>query len=55
LKADLAPPPGVTRPGKLDEVLAVFAFAVTIVVALPIALFVTPFRVVTGWFSRSAR
>ena len=55
LKADVAPPPGVKNPSVLDEVLAVIAFAVTVVVALPIALFVTPFRLVTGWFTRTAR
>jgi hypothetical protein len=55
LKADIAPPPGVTRTNPLDELLSVIGFAVTVVVALPIALFVTPLRLITGWFSRSNR
>ena len=53
LKADVAPPPGVTRSNPLDELLALIGFAVTVVVALPIALFVTPLRLVRGWFGRA--
>jgi hypothetical protein len=54
LRADVAPPPGGKRNHLFDEVIAMLAFAVTVVVAVPIAILVTPFRVVTGWFTRTS-
>jgi hypothetical protein len=52
LKAELATPVGVKGHRLLDEVMAMIAFAVTVAVAVPIAIFVTPLRVVGGWFKR---